>query len=161
MKKITYYPIGIIYSPHYKIEGTPIQPVAAKGIKGKVKVFEKYKDGLKSLELFSHLFLIYIFNKVKNIQLTTKPFLDNQEHGIFSVRAPTRPNKIGISIVRLEKIEGNILHVIDVDILDKSPLLDIKPFVPEFDNRQNATSGWMKKDEDEIESKRDDGRFKD
>lgn len=161
MKKISYNPIGIIHSPHVKIKGTPIQPVAAKGIKGSIEIFEEYKDGLKSLDLFSHIILIYAFNKIKKTQLITKPFLDEQEHGIFAVRAPTRPNKIGISIVRLEKITDKTLHIRDIDILDNTPLLDIKPFVPEFDNRENANSGWINKKESEIETRRDDGRFKD
>ncbi len=136
---ITYKPIGIIYTP-FK-EKAPIQPIfsSAKGI---VKIYKKYKDGLKDLDGFSHIILIYHFHLSKPYKLLAKPYLDDKPKGIFAIRSPNRPNPIGISVVKLEKIEGIELHVRNVDILNETPLLDIKPYIPEFDCYR-ATSGWL------------------
>ena len=136
-------PIGVIHSPFKKLAGMPIQPAFSKE-KGVVEVFDKYKKGLKDLEGFSHLILIYEFHKSKGYSLLAKPFLDNKKKGVFATRSPHRPNHIGISIVKLVRRKGNKLTVGGIDALDGTPLLDIKPYVPEFDCHCNAKSGWLK-----------------
>ncbi|MGD8540028.1 MAG: tRNA (N6-threonylcarbamoyladenosine(37)-N6)-methyltransferase TrmO [Candidatus Aminicenantes bacterium] len=159
MKKIIYTPIGIIRTPFIEPEGTPIQASGAGGVNGKVEIFPEYSVGLQDLEDFSHIILIYHFHLAKASQLLAKPFLDDVEHGIFAIRGPTRPNPIGISTVRLDNIEDNVLSVIDVDIVDRTPLLDIKPYVPEFDHREVSKVGWLKKKIDKLPHSKDDGRF--
>ena len=159
MKKIVYTPIGIIRTPFIEPEGTPIQASGARGISGKVEIFPEYSEGLQDLEDFSHIILIYHFHLAKASQLLAKPFLDDVEHGIFAMRGPTRPNPIGISTVRLEMIKGNVLSVRDVDIVDRTPLLDIKPYVPEFDRREGSQVGWLKEKIDRLPYSKDDGRF--
>jgi tRNA-Thr(GGU) m(6)t(6)A37 methyltransferase TsaA len=153
-------PIGIIKTPFTQIENMPIQPKGAKDIEGKVIVDEIYKDGLKDLEGFSHIYLIYHFHKADKVKLIVKPFLDTKERGVFSTRSPLRPNHIGISIVELIKIEGNELFIKGADILDHTPLFDIKPYIEKFDHPEKSRSGWMKSDIDEIADKRSDNRFK-
>ncbi len=159
MEKIQYSPIGVIHSPFKKPEGTPIQPTADKDIEGTVEVLPDYEEGLKDIDGFSHIILIYHFHLSKKPKLLVKPFLDNKLRGLFSTRAPSRPNSIGISIVRLVKIEGRKLHVRGVDILDGTPLLDIKPYVPHFDERKVEKIGWLKGKIGEIPGKKADGRF--
>lgn len=159
MKEIIYKPIGIIHSPFKEPKGTPIQAVAATNIKGKVEVFKEYEEGLKDLEGFSHIILIYHLHLIKESPLLVKPFLDNQIRGIFATRAPGRPNSIGISIVRLVKIEKNILYVQDFDIIEGTPLLDIKPYISEFDYRDVTKNGWYDKKVKNLPSSKDDGRF--
>ncbi len=159
MEKISYIPIGIIHSPFKETKGTPIQSSTAKGINGTVEVFPEYTEGLKDLEGFSHIILIYHFHLSKKPLLKVKPFMDNQTHGVFSTRAPSRPNPIGISIVRLLKIKGNILYVQDIDIVDGTPLLDIKPYVPEFNIRKVEKIGWLEKNIHKLSTSKDDGRF--
>jgi tRNA-Thr(GGU) m(6)t(6)A37 methyltransferase TsaA len=153
-------PIGIIKTPFTQIENMPIQPKGAKDIEGKIIVDEIYKDGLKDLEGFSHIYLIYHFHKADKVKLIVKPFLDTKERGVFSTRSPLRPNHIGISIVELIKIEGNELFIKGADILDHTPLFDIKPYIEKFDHPEKSRSGWMKSDIDEIADKRSDNRFK-
>jgi len=159
MGEIKYKPIGIIHSPFQQPKGTPIQPTAAKGVDGTVEVFPEYVEGLKDLDGFSHIILIYHFHLSKKFSLKVKPFMDNQIHGVFSTRAPSRPNPIGISIVRLIKIEKNILYIRDVDVIDGTPLLDIKPYVPEFDVRAVDKIGWLEKNVNKLPTSKDDGRF--
>ncbi len=156
---IRYKPIGIIHSPFEEPKGTPIQPTAAKGVEGTVEVFPEYADGLKDLEGFSHIILIYHFHLSRRSSLKVKPYMDDQIRGVFSTRAPSRPNPIGISAVRLVKVEGNILRVQDIDIVDGTPLLDIKPYVPEFDVRDAEKIGWLEKNVHKLSASRDDGRF--
>ena len=124
-----------------------------------MEVFPEYGEGLADLEGFSHLILLYHFHLAQGFALRVKPFLDEQQHGLFATRAPARPNPIGISIVRLERVEGTRLYIREVDIVDGTPLLDIKPYVPRFDRRDGATSGWLAENLDRLESARDDGRF--
>jgi tRNA-Thr(GGU) m(6)t(6)A37 methyltransferase TsaA len=157
--EIRYKPIGVVHSPFKKPEGTPIQPAAAKGVNGTVEVFSEYAEGLKDVEGFSHIILIYHFHLSKGASLKVKPYMDNKAHGIFAMRGTSRPNPIGISIVRLVRIEENILHIQDVDILDGTPLLDIKPYVPEFDIREVGKIGWLEKNVRKITTTKDDGRF--
>ena len=159
MDEIKYKPIGIIHSPFKKPRGTPIQPTAAEGVDGSVEVFPEYVEGLKDLDGFSHIILIYHFHLSKKSSLKVIPFMDHQIRGVFSTRAPSRPNPIGISIVRLIKIEKNILYIQDVDIVDGTPLLDIKPYVPEFDARAVSKIGWLEKNVNKLPASRDDGRF--
>src|SRR4030065_2476886 len=136
LQEIRYRPIGIIHSPFKKVDGMPIQPSGALGIKGTVELFTEYSTGLKDMDGFSHIILIYHFHLSRGYALETSPFMEGETHGIFAMRAPARPNPIGISAVRLVGIEDNILHIEDVDIVDGTPLLDITPYVPDFDWRQ-------------------------
>jgi len=159
MVEIKYKPIGIIHSPFKKLQGIPIQPTAAKRIKGTVEIFPEYAEGLKNVEGFSHIILICHFHLSKKALLKVKPFMDNHLRGVFSTRAPSRPNPIGLSIVRLVGVEGKILHIQDVDIVDGTPLLDIKPYVPDFDRREDNKIGWLEKNIHKLPSSKDDGRF--
>lgn len=159
MNKIEYEPIGKIFSPFKEAVGTPIQPPAAEGVEGKIELYSEYEEGLKDVDGFSHLILLYHFHKAKKAQLTASPFMEDKEHGIFAIRAPSRPNPIGLSIVRLIQVEKNILHIKDVDVLDGTPLLDIKPYVAEFDRKENVNSGWLEKRINKLSEKKDDGRF--
>ncbi len=143
MKEIKYVPIGIIHSPFKDIKGMPIQPTGARGIAGTIEIDSKYVNGLKDIEGFSHIILIYHFHLSKGYSLKVIPFMDDRLHGVFSTRAPRRPNPIGLSVVRLVKVNGATLHIEDVDIADGTPLLDIKPYVPEFDVRKVARIGWL------------------
>ncbi|WP_324735349.1 tRNA (N6-threonylcarbamoyladenosine(37)-N6)-methyltransferase TrmO [Thermococcus sp. SY098] len=156
---ICYKPIGIIHTPFKEPRGIPIQPSAARGIEGKVEVFPEYVQGLKDLEGFSHVILIYHFHLAKPGSLLVKPYMDDEYHGVFATRAPSRPNPIGLSIVRLVKVKGNILHVKDVDIVDRTPLLDIKPYVPDFDVREVERIGWLENNIHKLSKAKDDGRF--
>ena len=159
MDEIKYKPIGVIHSPFKKPKGTPIQPAGAKGIRGTVEVFPGYAKGLKDVDGFSHLILIYHFHLSQGTSLEAKPYMNNQARGVFAMRGPNRPNPIGISVVRLVRIEGNILHIQDVDIVDGTPLLDIKPYVPEFDIREVEKIGWLEKKVHKLPISKDDGRF--
>ncbi|MHA1662304.1 MAG: tRNA (N6-threonylcarbamoyladenosine(37)-N6)-methyltransferase TrmO [Candidatus Thorarchaeota archaeon] len=136
--------IGVIRTPFKSSEDIPIQSSKSE-VRGHVEIASEYLDALKSLDGFSHIILVYWFHRAKPPKMRMKPFLDSEEHGLFSIRAPSRPNPIGISTVKLISIEGTRLDIEGVDMLDETPLLDIKPFVPEFDNRSQATSGWLSK----------------
>ncbi|MFO8143261.1 MAG: tRNA (N6-threonylcarbamoyladenosine(37)-N6)-methyltransferase TrmO [Dehalococcoidales bacterium] len=160
MPEVVYRPIGQIYSPFRSVEGMPIQPSGAVGIKGTVKVFAEYCDGLKDLDDFSHLILIYHFHLSGGYILQTRPFMEDKTHGIFAIRAPSRPNPIGFSVVRLLEIEGCVLHIEDVDIADGTPLLDIKPYVPDFDRREADRIGWLEDKSGLAGEHRADSRFK-
>jgi tRNA-Thr(GGU) m(6)t(6)A37 methyltransferase TsaA len=157
---ITYQPIGVIRSPFTSVTGMPIQPPGAVGIEGTAVVNPEFLEGLRDLDGFSHLILLYHFHQVTESQLVVTPFLDQQPRGVFATRAPKRPNPIGLSVVRLMRMEGNILHIQDVDILDGTPLLDIKPYVPEFDGQPAARAGWFERAKGQVKDKRSDDRFK-
>ena len=157
--KIQYKPIGIIHSPFQEAKGTPIQPVGAKGIGGNVEVLPEYAEGLKDLEGFSHIILLYHFHLAGTPSMIVTPFMDGIPRGVFATRSPRRPNAIGISVVRLIRIEKNILHIQDIDIVDGTPLLDIKPHVPDFDVREVQRIGWLEKNIQKLGSSKDDGRF--
>jgi tRNA-Thr(GGU) m(6)t(6)A37 methyltransferase TsaA len=159
MNEIKYKPIGIIHSPFKEPKGTPIQPAGAKGINGIVEIFPEYAEGLKDIGGFSHIILIYHFHLSKGSTLTAKPYMDNEMHGVFAMRGPSRPNSIGISVVHLTRVEGNTLHIRDVDIVDGTPLLDIKPYVPEFDITEVERIGWLGKNVHKLSESTDDGRF--
>ena len=157
---ISYQPIGTIHSPFEGIEKVPIQPAAASGIRGTVEVFSEFAAGLQDVQGFSHIILLYHFHRVTQARLTVVPFLDDEPRGVFATRAPSRPNPIGLSIVRLLGIEGNLLHITNVDIVDGTPLLDIKPYVPAFDHNEAERTGWLETTEDRVKEKRSDDRFK-
>lgn len=158
-RKITYAPIGIIHSPFVKSQGTPIQPAGAAGVPGTVEVFEKYRAGLRDLDGFSHIVLLYHFHRSKGFSLRIIPFMDTRPRGLFATRAPKRPNPIGLSVVRLDGIENGILHIRNVDILDGTPLLDIKPYVPEFDGYADVRTGWLEKARKTVRRRKADKRF--
>ncbi len=142
-KSISYQPIGVIRSEHTQPERVPIQPVYAGGCRGRAEIFPEFADGLRDLEGFSHIYLIYHLHQAPAPELIVKPFLQDIEHGVFATRAPCRPNPIGLSIVKLERREGNILHLDCLDILDGTPLLDIKPYCARFDCIANTRNGWQ------------------
>lgn len=158
--KIEYRAIGIVHSPYKDIEGMPIQPAGADGVTGSVEIFPNFTEGLTDLDGFSHIFLLYHFHKVAASKLTITPFLDKNPHGIFATRAPTRPNAIGLSVVRLQGIIDNILTIKDVDILDQTPLIDIKPHVPAFDHRPADRIGWLEQSQHQLTAARSDERFR-
>jgi len=144
-KEIKLKPIGIIRTPYKDAEKVPIQGRFKKSVRGRIKLFPKYKSGLKDIEGFSHLILIYYFHKAGQEKLIAKPFLEDESHGIFAIRSPMRPNHIGISIVKLEKVRNNVITFSEVDMLDGTPLLDIKPFISHYDSRKNVKNGWIDK----------------
>jgi len=144
-KGIKLKPIGIIHTPYKEPKGIPIQGKFEKGVTGQAELFAEYQDGLKDIEGFSHIILIYYFNKSKDEKLIGIPYLEDETHGIFAIRSPHRPNHIGFSIVKLEKIEDNTVTFSEVDMLDDTPLLDIKPYVSHFDSRKNVKNGWLDK----------------
>jgi len=160
MEEISYRPIGVIRSPYKETEGTPIQTTGAKGVGGTVEILPECAEGLKDLDGFSHIILIYHFHLSKGYSLTVKPFLDDAPRGVFATRAPKRPNAIGLSVVRLVKIEGATLHIEDVDIVDSTPLLDIKPYVPEFDGKKAERIGWLAGRAERAAKTEADMRFK-
>lgn len=143
--EITLKPIGVIHTPYKESKGMSIQGRFEKNAAGRIEIFPEYQEGLKDIEGFSHLILIYYFDRTKEEKLIGKPFLEDDTHGIFAIRSPNRPNHIGFSIVKLEKIKDNIITFSEVDILDKTPLLDIKPYVAHFDSRENVKNGWLEK----------------
>jgi tRNA-Thr(GGU) m(6)t(6)A37 methyltransferase TsaA len=158
--QITYEPIGIIYSPFQTLEDMPIQPTSEASQPGVVEIFPEYQTGLADLAGFSHIYLIYHLHRVEHARLTVTPFLDTQPRGLFATRAPSRPNPIGLSLVQLERIEENRLHIAALDILDQTPLLDIKPYIPEFEPQQNVRIGWVEQARGRVKSQKSDARFK-
>jgi tRNA-Thr(GGU) m(6)t(6)A37 methyltransferase TsaA len=151
--------IGTIHTPFDKLEDMPIQPKGAAEVIGTVELEEQYVEGLADLDGFSHIYLLYEFHMAKRTALTVTPFMDTTPRGVFATRSPLRPNHIGISIVRLIGVEKNIITVQGIDILNGSPLLDIKPYIAAFDAVQQSRSGWMKGSEEDVSSMRSDLRF--
>jgi tRNA-Thr(GGU) m(6)t(6)A37 methyltransferase TsaA len=158
--EIIYRPIGFVKTPFQEVSEMPIQPQGADGKEGIIELNTEFAAGLMDLEGFSHLILLYHFHLVKGYKLYVVPFMDDKPHGIFATRAPTRPNTIGISVVKLRKIENNLLYIEGVDMIDGTPLLDIKPFYPKYDNQQNVKSGWLEcKGNIDISKIKSDARF--
>lgn len=156
---ISFEPIGTVHSPYHGAEDMPIQASAARGIRGTVEVFPRYAEGLKDLDGFSHIVLLYHFHAASAPKLLVVPYLDTELRGVFATRAPARPNPIGLSVVRLIRVAGAVLEVEGVDIIDGTPLLDIKPYVPRFDNRRAERIGWLSKRIAGMRSKKADNRF--
>ncbi len=150
--------IGTIHTPFKERKGTPVQPKMGKGIRGTINIFNQFTPGLKDLEGFSHVVLLYYFHLSEGYSLEVTPFLDERLRGLFATRAPKRPSPIGMSVVRLEKVEGNILHIVDIDIIDGTPLLDLKPYVPAFDEDVDVRLGWLQDKLKNAEGKRADRR---
>jgi tRNA-Thr(GGU) m(6)t(6)A37 methyltransferase TsaA len=159
VREICYRPIGTIHSPFEDVKGVPIQPTGAIGIRGTIEVAPEFAEGLKDLAGFSHILLIYHFHLSKGYSLLVTPFLDDTPRGVFATRAPRRPNSIGLSVVRLIAIDGSRLTIEDVDIVDGTPLLDIKPYVPDFDLRQAERIGWLTGKVGRAAAARSDERF--
>lgn len=161
MENIVVTPIGVIHTPFTDIVGTPIQPVVSHDARGHIELFPQYVPGLNALEGFSHIILLYHFHKIRGYALEVVPFMSDEKKGIFACKAPKRPNAIGLSTVRLLSIAGNILNIEQVDVLDGTPLLDIKPFFPKYDNRSNVKAGWLDERKEIPESAyRADDRFR-
>jgi tRNA-Thr(GGU) m(6)t(6)A37 methyltransferase TsaA len=158
--EVIFQPIGIIHSPFTSLEEMPIQPSSETSGPGVIEVFPEFSEGLKDLEGFSHIYILYHFHMVKSSRLTVTPFLDDAPHGIFATRAPSRPNPIGLSLVELVHMESNILHVNRVDVLDNTLLLDIKPYVPQFEESANVRIGWLEKAKSRMNVRKSDDRFK-
>jgi tRNA (adenine37-N6)-methyltransferase len=162
LDEVRYTPIGVIRSPFAETAGMPIQAAAAEGIRGSVELYPGYREGLRDVEGFSHLILLYHLHLIEGrglSGLTVKPFMDNEPRGVFATRSPRRPNPIGLSVVRLVGIRGHALSVEDVDVVDGTPLLDIKPYVPAFDDREGARIGWFAGKIGRIRGARADDRF--
>lgn len=157
---IEFEPIGIIHTPFANPSGMPIQPAGAMGTKGTVEVFEEFLPALDDIDGFSHIILLYHFHRSQGFTLHVVPFMDTAPRGLFATRAPKRPNPIGLSVVELDRIEGSMLHVRNVDILDGTPLLDIKPYVPEFDAQTEVRAGWLDEARRTVAERQSDSRFR-
>ncbi|MDB4304266.1 tRNA (N6-threonylcarbamoyladenosine(37)-N6)-methyltransferase TrmO [Desulfosarcina sp.] len=151
--------IGVIHSPFTTIENMPIQSVGAQDAEGTVVLEERYAEGLKDIEGFNYIYLIYYFHKASRGALHVTPFMDTEKRGVFATRSPLRPSHIGFSIVELIGVKENVLRIRGCDILDDTPLLDIKPYIPRFDIRNDAKTGWMKAMDKDIKGMRSDDRF--
>ena len=145
MNKIILTPIGIIHTPYKEAKDIPIQGAFRKDVDGWIELEKTYTPGLKDLNGFSHAFLLYYFHKTEKEHVHGRPYLEDETHGIFAIRSPHRPNHIGLSIVKIEKIQENKIYFKEVDMLDGTPLLDIKPYSKYFDSRENVISGWLDK----------------
>ena len=159
MLPVTFTPIGVVRSPFSAQEGMPIQTVAAGGVRGRVELDPAYAEGLADLEGFTHLHLVTHLHRTGPATLRVRPYLDTVERGVFATRSPKRPNPIGLSLVRLVGVEGAVLHIEELDLLDGTPLLDIKPYVPPFDDRAGARYGWFEEKAQNVHSVRADARF--
>jgi tRNA-Thr(GGU) m(6)t(6)A37 methyltransferase TsaA len=158
--EIVFRPIGIVRSPFAELAGMPIQPAGAVGVAGTAVINPEFTLGLQDLDGFSHIILLYYLHRVEAASLLVTPFLDTQSRGVFATRAPRRPNPIGLSVVSLVRIEKNILYIENVDILDGTPLLDVKPYVPEFDHQPEIRTGWLEKAKGQVQNKKSDDRFR-
>jgi tRNA-Thr(GGU) m(6)t(6)A37 methyltransferase TsaA len=141
--KIEYRPIGVVHSPFLEPKGAPIQPSRSKGARGTVEIDPEYVEGLQDLDGFSHIVLLCHLHRSTGYKLRVVPFLDTELRGVFSTRAPRRPNPIGLSVVRLLSIDGNVLSIENLDLLEGTPVLDIKPYVREFEDSAEVRSGWL------------------
>lgn len=143
MNEVKYTPIGVIHSPFKHPKEVPIRPGGCRDIRGTVEVMHEYEAGLKDLEGFSHVILLYHLHVSKGYDLEVVPFLDDVKRGLFATRAPRRPNPIGLSVVGLEKMEANVLHISGLDMVDGTPLLDMKPYIPKFEETESVRIGWL------------------
>lgn len=156
---IAFEPIGNIHTPFTEREGMPVQPAGGRDLTGTVEIHPPYADGLQDLDGFSHIMLIYHLHAADGYALRVMPFMDNEERGVFATRSPKRPNAIGLSVVRLDRVAGRTLHIRDLDMLDGTPLLDIKPYVPALTPGDDVRTGWFKGAEHRIETTKADTRF--
>ena len=156
---ITADSIGVVHSPFSQANGTPIQPFAARGARGTVEIFEPFAEGLCDLEGFDRIWMIYWCHRARAAQLMVIPYRDTLPHGVFATRAPSRPNPIGLSSVRLLEIEGRFLRVSEIDVLDGTPVLDLKPYVPQYDSYPHQRCGWLDRDEPLRNTRVADDRF--
>lgn len=161
MDPIIFHPIGVIRTPFKDLEGMPIQPNSAQPVEGQVVLDPVYEEGLKDIDGFSHLILIYQFHLSKGFKLTVTPFLEDRKRGLFATRAPRRPNAVGLSIVSLLGCKGNLLRVGNIDVVDQTPLIDIKPYVPDFDAPEVTAIGWLEDKAKQSRVARSDQRFAD
>jgi tRNA-Thr(GGU) m(6)t(6)A37 methyltransferase TsaA len=145
MGQIIMHPIGIIHSPYKESRDIPIQGTFRKEVEAWIELKDRYIGGLKDLDKFSHAIIIYYFYLSQREEIEGRPFLEQDKHGIFAIRSPNRPNHIGLSIVKIKSIKGDRVYFTEVDVLDGTPLLDIKPYVKHFDSRDNVISGWLDK----------------
>lgn len=152
-------PIGVIRSPFTDLTNMPIQPSSHTAAEGRVIVEPQYKEGLADIDGFSHIYLIYSFHLASRVELSVVPFMDTSSRGVFSTRSPLRPNHIGLSIVELLSRNNNELIVKGVDVIDHTPLLDIKPYIEQFDRVDQSRSGWLRASDEEIAGKLSDERF--
>jgi tRNA-Thr(GGU) m(6)t(6)A37 methyltransferase TsaA len=159
MQIISLQPIGIVHSPYKEPRGAPIQPRHGGGTEATVELLPEFTRGLTDLEGFSHVILVYHFHLCRGFDLMVTPYLDTRRHGVFATRAPRRPNPIGLSVVQLRGVEGNVLRIMGADIVDGTPLLDIKPYVPDFDAVQECRTGWLEHVAGRAEDANADGRF--
>lgn len=143
MDTITFTPIGVIHTPFDKPKGAPIQPRRSGGAEGTIELLPEYVPGLSDLDGFSHIVLLYWLHLSSGYKLKVVPFLDDVQRGLFATRSPRRPNPIGLSVVELKRIDDNVLHIRHVDMIDGTPLLDIKPYVPDFDDVSEIRIGWL------------------
>lgn len=156
---VEYLPIGTVRSPFAETTGMPIQPVGALGVEGHIEVLPEFAEGLADLPGFSHIILIYHFHRSQGFSLRIKPFLDNDRHGVFATRAPRRPNQIGFSVLELAGVEENLVRVRNIDVLDGTPVLDIKPYVPRFDVWPADRIGWFEGRDTHASSFRSDATY--
>lgn len=156
---ITFSPIGVIHTPFQDPQDMPIQPAGGMNVQGRVEVFPKFQNGLADLDGFSHVILLFHLHQSRGFQLQVVPFMDDQPRGVFATRAPRRPNPIGLSVVQLMRIESGTLIIRGVDMLDGTPLLDIKPFVPDFDSHAEIRTGWLEVARQSVANRRSDDRF--
>jgi tRNA-Thr(GGU) m(6)t(6)A37 methyltransferase TsaA len=154
-------PIGVIHTPFSQREDMPIQPPGAAGVESTIELFDGYRAGLQDLDGFSHIILLYAFHRSQGFSLLVEPFMDTQQRGVFATRAPRRPNPIGLSVVQLIRVEVEVgvLHIQNADILDGTPLLDIKPYVPDFDAQMEARTGWLEEARKTVSNRKSDRRF--
>ena len=157
--RIQYEPIGIVHSDYHDVAGMPLQPTGTSAGRGTVEILPQFATGLKDLGGFSHIILVYHFHEASGPKLLVTPFLDSRPHGVFATRVPTRPNPIGLSIVKLLRVRQNILEIDHLDILDGTPVLDIKPYVPEFDQPPTCRVGWLEHVTGEVRNHKSDNRF--
>ena len=153
-QQIVFTPIGVIHSEHIERSKTPIQPVYAHGCRGRAEILPEYEEGLQDLEGFSHIYIITYLHRNRGKPLTVTPYLQDTSRGVFATRSPDRPNSIGLSLIKLVKREGNVLYLDDVDLLDGTPILDIKPYTKRFDSRDEARDGWQANvDDDKVQQR--------
>ncbi len=158
---IEFQSIGIIHTEHMQASGTPIQPPAAENCQGRIILNPEFKIGLQDLDGFSHIILLYYLDRITTRKLLVKPFMDDTERGVFATRAPSRPNPIGLSVVKLISVQGNEIIFAGADMLNNTPLLDIKPYVPAFDPPSVEKIGWLQHNAERLQNSQDDGRFLD